>query len=120
WLSQCPLRSESGRGAALPRIDRVMCALLATQTWQRPACDRRRAPLACERLRSGRIKPHQQIECALWGWKPVTVLVGIGTFVLEIKIERSVRVVLERHPTTDCEAIERVRNLKALTVIERD
>src|SRR5215469_11464916 len=99
---------------------RVTSVLLATQSRERRARDRRRVPLAGKGLRSGRIKAHQQIECAFRGWKPVGFLVRTRTFILEIKIERSVRVVLERHPTTDCEAIERVGNLKALTVIERD
>jgi hypothetical protein len=47
----------------VPKADiqpRMSCDLLATQTREcLPSCDRRRVPLSCERLRSGRIKAHR-------------------------------------------------------------
>ena len=52
--------------------------------------------------------------------QPVPLLVLARALILEIQVERTVRVVLERHPTADCESIEAVRDLEAVPVIERD
>src|SRR6185437_16503937 len=55
-----------------------------------------------------------------WRWKPVGFLVRTGVFALEVKVQRSVRVKPERHPTADGKPIERVSNLESLVVIKRD
>jgi hypothetical protein len=52
--------------------------------------------------------------------KPVGFFVFGGAFVLEVKVERPIRIGLERKVAADRETIERVRHLKALSVISRD
>src|SRR6516225_9503797 len=58
--------------------------LLTAYARQRHALDRRWVPLAGERLRVRRVKPHQQVELAFWGREPVGFLVCARTFILEI------------------------------------
>src|SRR5215471_10695352 len=84
------------------------------------ARDRRWVPLAGERLQFRGVETHRQVERSFRGWEPVGLLVRAGAGVLEIEIERSVRVVLEGHPTADGKTIERVGYLEALAVISRD
>ena len=83
-------------------------------------CDRRRVPLAGERFGLRGVQPHSQIERPLRRGKPVSLFVRPRAFVLEVKVERAVRVVFERHPATHRKAIEAVCHLKAVTVVERD
>ena len=94
--------------------------LLTAYARQRHARNARRVPFPGERLRPWGIEPHDQVERGFWGGKPVRFLVSAGTFVLETQIERSVRIVLERHPTTDSKPIEGIWNLEALIVIDGD
>src|SRR5258708_14590236 len=63
--------------------------------------DRRRIPPSGERLALGAIQAHGQIEPALWRRQPICFVVLAGALVLEIEVERSVSVVMERHPGTD-------------------
>jgi hypothetical protein len=82
--------------------------------------DWRRVPFAGERVGLRGVKTHSQVERSLRRGKPVGFLVGTRTFILEIEVERAIRVDLERHPITNGKAIETIRNLKALIVVERD
>src|SRR6266480_8054972 len=66
------------------------------------------------------IETHGQVECSFGRGQPVRFLPGARAFVLEVEIKRAVRVVFEWHPTADGEAIEAVRYLKALGVVQRD
>src|SRR6516165_8331884 len=68
-------------------------------------------PFAGNRLRLRGVGAHRQIERRLRTRKPVGLLVRPRTFVLKIKVERPVRVILQRHPAADSEPIERVRDL---------
>src|SRR5215471_2205863 len=86
----------------------------------RDARYRRRVPFSSERLRFRGVDAHGQVELAFRGWEPVCFLVLAGAPVLEIEVERSVCVVLKRHPTADRKSIERVRDLEALGIIECD
>src|ERR1700730_3806697 len=82
--------------------------------------DRRRVPFPRQRIALWRIEPHGQVEGSLWRWKPIGFHVRAGTLVLEIKIERTIRVILERHPTADRETVEPICDLKTVRIIERD
>ena len=81
---------------------------------------RRRIPFAGESIRRGRVKTHGQVERPSRGWQPICFFVFAGTFVLKVKVERSIRAGLERKVTADRETIERVRHLKALGIIKRE
>src|SRR4029077_20143659 len=81
-------------------------------------CNRRRIPFTSQRIVFRSIETHGQVECSFGSGQPVRFLARARTFVLEVEIKRAVGVVLEWHPATDGEAIERVRYLKALRVIE--
>jgi hypothetical protein len=77
-----------------------------------------RVPLAGEYLRLRRLNAQCQGKRPSGGSKPVGILALTRTFVLKIEIEGTVRVVLERHPTTDGKPIECVRNREALCIIK--
>src|SRR5215472_3457820 len=94
---------------------------------RRRKCDRlsffrhgRRVPLPRQSIALRCIEPHGEVERAFRRGQPVRFPVGTWAFVPEIEIERTVRIVLERHPTADSEAVEAVRDLIALLVAERD
>jgi hypothetical protein len=82
--------------------------------------DRRRVPFTRQRIAFWRIEPHGQVEGSLWRWKPIGFHVRVGTLVLEINIERTFRVILERHPAADRETVEPICDLKTVRIIERD
>src|SRR6266545_1364478 len=73
-----------------------------------------------ERFGFRAVEAHGQVERILGGGQPVRLLVLARVLVLKIEIERAVRVVLEGHPAAHREAIERVRDLEAVRVVERD
>src|SRR3984893_19440501 len=81
---------------------------------------RRRVPFTRQRIALWRIEPHRQIKWSLWRWKPIGLPVRAGTLILEIKIERTVRVILEGHPAADREPVEPICDLKTVRIIERD
>jgi hypothetical protein len=82
--------------------------------------DRRRTPFSGERGRLRRVKAHGQVEWSFRRRQPVGFLVLARAFVLEIEVERAVRVELERHPTADGETIKHIGHLKPFIVIESD
>ena len=79
--------------------------------------DRWRVPLAGQCIRLRAVETHGQVEAALWSRQPICLLVLSGALVLQIEIERT-GIVLERHPRTDRKAVDAVRHLEAVRVIE--
>src|SRR6202012_4465998 len=77
-------------------------------------------PFTRKRLELWAIKTHGQVECPLRRGQPVDFPVFAGTFVLKVKVERSIRVGLEGKVTADRKTIEPVRYLKAFAIIECD
>ncbi len=73
-----------------------------------------------QRLGFGRIEAHREVERPLRRRQPVLLLVLARALVLEIEIERTVGIVLERHPAADREPVEAVGNLETLRIVERD
>src|SRR5215469_11662281 len=82
--------------------------------------DGRRVPLAGEGVRLRGVEAHRQVESPLRRRQPVDLFVRSRTLVLEVEVQRAVRVVFERHPATQRKAIEAVCYLKAVTVVERE
>src|SRR5580704_400888 len=82
--------------------------------------DGRRIPLASQGVGQRRVEPHRQIERSLRCWKPVRFLALARTVALKIKIERTVRVVVEGHPTAHCKSIQNIPNLEAIRVVKRE
>ena len=82
--------------------------------------DRRRVPFTRQRIALWRIEPHGQVEGSPWRWKPICFHVRAGTLVLEINIERTIRVILKRHPAADREPVALICNLKTVRIIVRD
>ena len=76
--------------------------------------------MARERVALGGIEAHRQVEGALRRRQPIRFLVRARALILEIKIERSVGVIGEWHPTRDGEPVQTVRHLKAFGVIQGD
>ena len=62
------------------------------------------------------VKLNAPLRCG----KPVSLFVCPRTLVLEVKVERAVRIIFKWHPTANRKAIEAVCNLKAVTVVERE
>src|ERR1700758_5087257 len=95
--------------------------LSASQLFGRQVCqslnlrDRRRIPFTRKRFELWAIKTHGQVECPLRRGQPVDFPVFAGTFVLKVKVERSIRVGLEGKVTADRKTIEPVRYQKAFT-----
>src|ERR1700732_1415896 len=81
---------------------------------------RRRIPLAGERVELRDVEAHCQVEWPLRRGKPVGLFVLSWALVLEVEVERAVRIVLEWHPATNGETVEAVGDLKALRVVKRD
>src|SRR4051812_44071536 len=81
---------------------------------------RRRVPFACQRVGFWRIQPHTQIERTFRRRKPVGVLAFVRALMLKIEIERAIGVLFKRHPTAYGKSVERIGNLEAFGVIERD
>jgi len=77
-------------------------------------------PFTGERLGLRAIEPHSQVKGSLRCGKPIGFLVLSRTLVLEIEVKRAIGVDLEWHPTSDCEAVQAVSDLKPLRVIESD
>ena len=99
----------------------VSFQLLGRQAWQSlDLCDRRGTPFTGERLGLRAIEPHSQVKGSLRCGKPIGFLVLSRTLVLEIEVKRAIGVDLEWHPTSDCEAVQAVSDLKPLRVIESD
>jgi hypothetical protein len=109
----CPGSARTPNFASRP-------TLLRCQSWHLRLHDWRWIPLAGQRLRLRRIEAHGEIVRPFRRRQPVRLLVGTRTLVLEVKIERAVRIIFERHPARDGEAIDRVRDLKAFGIIEGD
>ena len=98
-----------------------LVSLLSTDAGHRlNSHHRRRVPFAGEGLGLRAIETHAHVECPLRSGQPVGFLVFAGALVLEVKVERPVRVGLERHVTADRETIEHVRHLEAFAIVERD
>src|SRR5215510_14775198 len=96
-----------------------MALLWATQAGRsRNARHCGRIPLASQRLRLWCIKAHGEVERSLWRWQPVGLSILARIFILEVQDKRAIRVVLERHPAADGEAVERVCNLVALGIVK--
>src|ERR1700737_3250889 len=74
--------------------------------------DWRRVPFPCKHLTLRSIKAHGQVERFFWRRKPICFLFGAWTLVLEIKVERTIRIIFERHPAADRKTIELVCNLE--------
>lgn len=71
---------------------------------------RRRAPLAGEGFRSRTIETHGQVERRLRSRKPDGFLVRPRALVLEVDVQRAIRIGFERHPACDGEPVQ-VRRL---------
>src|SRR5262245_26820480 len=78
--------------------------------------DRRRVPSPGQDFGLRTVKSHDDIEGPLRRRKPVGFALLAWTVVLEIKIERTVGVVSERHPAADGEPVEAVAHLEAVRV----
>src|SRR5262245_23513183 len=109
-------------GTRMVAVDVVIGASSLCLQWRRPLLLNNvwRAPFASQGLRPRRIEPHGEVERALWRGQPIRLQVSTWALVLETQIERAVAVVLEGHPTADSEAVQTVRNLKAILVVQRD
>src|SRR6516225_6580554 len=119
-VAPIPAQRAKGCDIVMPQPPKLAGLLLHCARGRLQAGHWRRIPLTSERLRFRGIDTHGQVERPFWRWKPVGLLVGAGTFVLEIEVERSVSVVLEWHPTADGKPIESVGDLKTFRVIECD
>src|SRR6267143_3023200 len=89
--------------------------LLRRQGWELlDHRDRRRIPLSDQDLLLGRVYAHGEVEQGLRRRKPVRLLARSGVRVLDVEVKRTIRIVLERHPTADGEAVDAVRDLVAI------
>src|SRR5262245_16345858 len=70
--------------------------------------DRWGVPFAGQGLALRGIEAHSQIEGPLRCGQPVGLLAGARTVVLEVQVERTIRVVRKWHPAADGEAVETV------------
>jgi hypothetical protein len=82
--------------------------------------NRRGIPSAGQRLGLRRVQAHRQIEWRPRRGKPVGFELLAGTVVLEVKIERTVRIVFERHPAAHRKAVQSVTDLESFLIVERD
>src|SRR5271166_2675654 len=82
--------------------------------------DRRRVPFASQRFGLRSIEAHAKVEGPFGGGKPIGLLFCTRALVLKIKVERTVRTVLEWHPAADGETVQAVSDLKAVLVVEGD
>src|SRR5688572_2438370 len=106
-------------GGAAPDADNAPGALpenlLRDHTWKLLHFgDRRRVPLADERLGFRSVHAQQQIKRLLGRRQPVGFLVLSGALILEIKVKRAVGIEFEWHPATDRKAIQAVSNLESV------
>src|SRR5882672_766539 len=110
--------ARSDAGAEAPAH---LVTLLSRQTYR---ClrlhDGRRIPFAGKRLGLRRIQAHGQIEWCLWRGKPVGFQVFSRALVLEIEVKRTIRIVLERHPAADGEAVQGVTDLESVMIVKGD
>src|SRR5262245_39506229 len=83
-------------------------------------CDGRRVPAASEPLRLWAVETHGEIEWPLRCREPVGFLVLARAFILEIEVQGAIGIIVEWHPAAYCEAIEAVRDLEAVAIVERD
>ena len=82
--------------------------------------DWRRIPFASQRFRLRSIEAHAEVEGPLGSGKPVGLLFCTWALVLEIKVERPIRIVLEWHPAADGKTVQAVSDLVAFLVVECD
>src|SRR4029450_12130299 len=75
--------------------------------------DRRGGPFAGQGLALRGIEAGGQMEGPLRGGQPVGLLASTRTVVLEVQVERTIRVVLKWHPAADGEAVGTVGHREA-------
>src|SRR5262249_27182144 len=103
-------------GARRNRYREGMCCVLWLRTRRH---HRRRSPGARHDLLGGPEHTQRQIEACGWRRKPVALLVGAGRIVLDVKIERAIRIELQRVAIADSKALDGVGGKVAVIVVER-
>src|ERR1700687_4033388 len=101
-----------------PKRRRSSQLLLSRQTHRSLRIhDGRGIPFSGQRLRLRTVEAHGQIEGYLTRRKPIGFLVLARVLVLEVKLERAVRILFERHPAADGEPVQGVANLESFRIV---